>query len=276
MPNSKKRFFFFNMKRRYKILSFFALLLVVAYFCTPPTESVVKKFVNQYGSQFLGTDVSIEGFELSPFSGEATVKGLRIANPKGYQAPDLFYIREIGVKLDLKSLLSDTVIVRSINVDKPKFTYEMLSFSKNNVSDLLNNIQTNTAPSQVKPSKEAKQPAKSEKKDGKKVIIQNLVVEGGKVSVVAGFSSLKKEIELPLPTINMSNIGQEKQGVSIAEIVTIVLNKVLNTVSQTALTAVNGVKNLGKASLDQVKNAADNIKNQAESGLKGKLKGLFN
>lgn len=268
------------MKRRYKVLSFFALLFVVVYCVTPSPECVVKRLVHQYGSQFLGTDVSIQGFELSPFSGKASVKGLRIANPKGYQAPALFDLNEISVDLDVKSLFSDTIVVNSINISKPAFTYEMLSFTKNNVSDLMNNIQASTAPSANEPSKpkaEEKPAAKSE--GGKKVIIRSFIVDQGEVSVMAGLANVKKVITLPLPSIKLANIGEEKKGASIPETIKTVLNEVLNAVSQTAFTAVGNVKDLGKASLEEVKNSAEDIKNQAEEttkGLTGAIKGLFN
>ena len=276
----KKCFFFVDMKRRYKVLSFFALLFVVAYCVTPSPECVVKRLVHQYGSQFLGTDVSIQGFELSPFSGKASVKGLRIANPQGYQSADLFNLNEISVDLDVKSLFSDTIVVRSINISKPAFTYEMLSFTKNNVSDLMDNIQANTASSANEPTEqkaEEKSAAKSE--GGKKVIIRSLIVDQGEVSVMAGFANMKKALTLPLPSIKLANIGEDKKGASIPDTIKTVLNEVLNAVSQTAFQAVGNVQDLGKASLDQVKNSADEIKNQAEEttkGLTGAFKGLFN
>lgn len=262
------------MKRRYKILSFFAFLFVMVYFCVTSTESVVRKLVNQYGSKFLGTDVSLEGVELSPLSGKASFQGLRIANPKGYKAPDLFYLQKISLHLDLKSLLNHTVVVHSIEIDKPEFTYEMLSLNQNNISDLLNHLQSNNESSEIQPAQALKQNTPN-KKTAKKVIIQNFVVREGKVSAMAGLSSLKKEFELPLPTIQLRNIGQEKQGFSVAQAIKTVLQEVLRTVSNTALQGMSGLKDFGKASLDQVKDVAQGLQNQAKEDLKGKLKNLF-
>ena len=44
-------------------------------------ESIVKKVVNKYGSEVTGTEVRLEGFNLSPFNGTASISGLKVANP---------------------------------------------------------------------------------------------------------------------------------------------------------------------------------------------------
>ena len=277
-PKQKKSFFsIFKMKLRYKILSLIVILLAVAYYCTPSLECIVKNLVHQYGSQFLGTEVSLEGFEFSPFSGNAALKGLRIANPKGYKAPDLFYLGEIRVGVDVKSLLSDTIVIKSINISKPEFTYEMLSFTKNNVSDLLNHLQAQSGSSESTPA-QTKAPEKesAESSSGKKVIIKSLVIDDGSLSAMAGFANMKKALTLPLPSIQLSNIGEENNGASVMETISTVLHEVLNTVSQTALNALGGVKDFGKAALENVKGAADGLKDSAQESAKGFFKGLFN
>lgn len=273
----KKCMFFLDMKRRYKVLSFFALLFVVAYFCTPSLETVVKKLVHQYGSQVTGTDVSIDGFKLSLTDGQAAVRGIKIGNPKGYKAPNLFNLQEISVGVDLKSLTSDTIVIKSINIDSPAITYEMLSLTQNNVSDILNNIQANTASSE--PKAETKpEPKKEDNAQSKKVIIKKLTVSNGQVGIMAGMGDFKKELTVPLPTITMSNIGEEKQGASISEILSEVITKILNQAQQTAVSGLMSISDLGAASKEGVKNVTDNLKDgagKAADNIKGSLGGLF-
>ena len=68
-------------------------------------ESIVKASVAKYGSQLTGTEVALDGFRLSLRKGEAELKGLRIANPKGYQTPQILSLGSVYVRLDMRSLL---------------------------------------------------------------------------------------------------------------------------------------------------------------------------
>ena len=127
-----------DMKRRNKFITFFVLLFIAIYFCLPSVESIIKRVVHQYGSQIIGTDVSIGGIDLELSKGIGVVKDIKIANPKGYQAPNLFYLKELGVEIDISSLTSDTIIIDNITINNPEITYEMKTLTQSNISDILN------------------------------------------------------------------------------------------------------------------------------------------
>ena len=109
-------------------------------------ESIVKASVAKYGSQLTGTEVALDGFRLSLRKGEAELKGLRIANPEGYQTPQILSLGSVYVRLDMRSLLKPIIVVEEIRIANPEIAYELKSVAHNNVSDLPNPPLTKPMP----------------------------------------------------------------------------------------------------------------------------------
>ena len=127
------------MKKKYVILGVLAAAVAGAWYFTPSMESSVKKLVHKYGSQVTGTDVKLEGFDISIKNGEGKIKKITVANPDGYKKPYLLSLDGITVKVNIKSLTTDTIVIEQINIDKPVVTYEMLSLTQNNIKQVQNN-----------------------------------------------------------------------------------------------------------------------------------------
>ena len=265
-----------DMKRRNMFIVFFGLLFLALYLSFPSLENVVKQLVHEYGSKVTGTDVSISGLDFKPTSGYAAVKDIKIENPKGYKSENLFYLKELGVKIDISTITNDIIVVDSIKITEPKITYEMLSLTQNNISDLLNNIQTNTASPKDNTSKKETKKTKAQQTSSKKVIIKTLSVDDGIISVLAGICSLKEELSLPLPKIEMHNIGQEKQGSSIKDTVNLVIKKILNSATDTVVS--QNLENFKNTANNELKNLTSDLKDGADTAkdkIKDELKNLI-
>ena len=265
-----------DMKRRNMFIVFFGLLFLALYLSFPSLENVVKQLVHEYGSKVTGTDVSISGLDFKPTSGYAAVKDIKIENPKGYKSKNLFYLKELGVKIDISTITNDIIVVDSIKITEPKITYEMLSLTQNNISDLLNNIQTNTASPKDNTSKKETKKTKAQQTSSKKVIIKTLSVDDGIISVMAGIGSLKEELSLPLPKIEMHNIGQEKQGSSIKDTVNLVIKKILNSATDTVVS--QNLENFKNTANNELKNLTSDLKDGADTAkdkIKDELKNLI-
>ena len=178
------------MKKKY----IFLLVLVAAfagfYYLTPSFESIVKQVVHKYGSAVTGTDVNLEGFNLKLADGEGHIGKITVGNPKNYKLKNAMELGGISVKVNIKSLTQDTIVIESVEIDKPVINYEILSLTQNNLSQLLENIKKNTA--------SAEKAEQSAEKDsgGKKVIIKKLVVRGGEISVAASALLTVKSLTL--------------------------------------------------------------------------------
>ena len=129
------------MKKRYIVLGVFvAAIAGGVYYINQNLEPIVKKLVNQYGSQITGTNVSLDGFKLSLMQGSMSLQGLKVGNPQGYQEPNILSIGEASVKLNIGSLRTSIIEVESINIKAPEVSYEIKDITRNNVQDLLKNI----------------------------------------------------------------------------------------------------------------------------------------
>ena len=150
-----------------------AVIATLTYFFFP-LETIVKKVVNKYGSEVTGTDVSLKGFNLSPMNGTVEIKEITLANPNNYKTKYAVKLGNIRVKVNMDSILTDNIIVDEIMVDEPIISYEMMSLTQNNISDILNNINKFTASSATEPTT-AEVEKKAEETSSKKVIIKNIL-----------------------------------------------------------------------------------------------------
>ena len=245
-------------------------------------ESIVKASVAKYGSQLTGTEVALDGFRLSLRKGEAELKGLRIANPEGYQTPQILSLGSVYVRLDMRSLLKPVIVVEEIRIANPEIAYELKSVAHNNVSDLLAAVNKNAAAAAAKPAADqtdatragTAKPAVSSggsaksasSSGGKKVIINALNITGGKVSLGATFGGKG--------AVTLKDIGREKgsQGKGIIETASLILKKILDTAYDTAVRqGLNSLKDIAGESADTLKGTAENLKNSAKGLLGGLL-----
>ncbi len=262
------------MKKKYIVLGVLVAAIAGAWYFTPSLESIVKTLVHKYGSQVTGTDVNLEGFDLSLKNGEGKIKKITVANPEGYKKPYLLSLDGITVKVDLKSLTSDTIIIEKIQIDKPVVTYEMLSLTQNNIKQIQNNIKQFTdsgKSTSAEAAADQKQDKKSEtaKEGGKKVIIKSLTINNGELQAAANVAGQNPDISVALPTIQMNNIGAAKNGDSIAQTITKIFNQILNTASATAVSSnLSNLKDVAKENLD---NVVGGVKDRVKSiGIFGK------
>ena len=258
------------MKKKYIVLGVLVAAVAGAWYFTPSLESIVKTLVHKYGSQVTGTDVNLEGFDLSLKNGEGKIKKITVANPEGYKKPYILSLDGITVKVDLKSLTSDTIIIEKVQIDKPVVTYEMLSLTQNNIKQLQENIKhfTDSGKSASADAKEA-QPAEETKEGGKKVIIKSLTVNNGELQAAANIAGNSPDMSVKLPTIQMNNIGAAKNGDSITQTITKIFNQILSTASATVVSS--NLSNLKDVATENLNNVVGGVKDRVKNiGIFGK------
>lgn len=264
-----------KIKKRYIALAVvFGAIAGGIYYVSHNLESIVKTAVNKYGSQITGTDVKLGGFYLSPLNGEVKLSKLTVANPKGYAQPYILSLGEVYVKLNIKSLAKPLIVVEQVRVSEPEVTYELRNVTNNNVSDLLANINKNTASAEKEVQKATESSTEEKSSSGKKVAVDLVKVSGGQVNIAASIAGHGTSAGIPLPDIELKGIGREKadSGKGIVETVTLILKKILNTSYETVVNkGLGGLKDL---SLDGVK-AMEDTANSLKEEAKGLLKGIF-
>ena len=197
------------------------LIVVVVLFL----GQVVKTAVETVGPQVAGVEMSLEKARVYLLLGDIKLKGLVIGNPEGFKTPSLMELNELVIDIDMGSLFTDTIVIKEIHIDGPQITYERGLKTSN-----LSALQENLAPDEEKPKKE-KTDAPKEKSDkpAKKVVIDDFLLENGKVNISIAIAGGKK-LTVPMAPIHLKDIGKGSDGASITEIVNEVLGAVMKSV----------------------------------------------
>lgn len=217
-------------------------------------DSIVKDAVEKYGPQYTGVAVKLDKVELSPENGQGKLSGLLIGNPAGYKTDAAFRLGSIAMVIDIKSLTSNTIVIKSIAIDAPDVTYEF-GEGGSNIDVIGKNVET-AAGGPGGGSAPQQKPADSANKEAeKKMIVESLVISNGKVSISHPLLAGKK-IGSGLPTIRLKDIGKDKKdGASPAEVVATVMDALEKQIgSAVGASGVNNMlKDLGKGAEGAVK-----------------------
>jgi len=253
-----------------KILSIVGIvLLVLIVLVVLFLGQIIKAGIETAGPQIAGVPMSVEKVRVNPFAGNVHVKALVIGNPEGFKSPSLMELGEFKLDISIASLFTDTILIKQILICEPQITYEKTLRSSN-----LAELQKNLSPEEKKEVVAKEEAPKEKKAPTKKVVIEDFQFNGARVNMVV----LGKVIPIPLPPINMQDIGKESGGASPAEIINEVLSAVskgvINAVSSSGDIAGDTLKGAGGTAREAVKGiggAAGDAANSIKKGLGGLL-----
>ena len=246
----------------------FALLAViivaVIYFAgSSVLNKGIKSGVETYGPRVTQTPVTLEDVQLSILSGSGMLKGLHVGNPEGYKSENIFALGQIDLKVNTRSVFSNKIIIDHIIIKRPAMSYEK-KLTTSNLKKLLENIEQFTGPS----SEPEAETAEEEKAGTKKqVIIKKLLIEDGTIYVGA----LGIGQTVPLPRIEMENIGEDGNEMTMPEVIDLVLSKVLQSIGP----AIASAGELGGAAVDVLKTQGLDKVGQTTDLVGEGIKGLF-
>ena len=135
-----------------------------------------------------------------------------------------------------KSLLSDTILIKEIVIADPVVSYE-LSGLNHNIGAILKKLE-GAGDKADKPEEEA------DEDPGKKVVIERFVFKGAKIRIASTALGGKGAV-IPMPAIELHDIGKKSGGATSLE----VLAAVLGSVAQGVLGAVKTPHSLGGMAL---------------------------
>ena len=203
-------------------------------------DSAVKQGVETIGTKMAKVDVKLDGVHLSILSGSGKIKGLVIGNPEPYKSSNSISVGTASLELKPGSLLSDKLVIKSINVEAPEITFEG-GLSGNNLSKILANLNEST--SGPGGTNVANATPKEQKKANKKLEVDDFKITGAKLT--ASITDLGgKSVSLTLPPIELTGLGTGPDGITAAELT----KKVISAIEQASVKAVSSnVGNLGNA-----------------------------
>ena len=251
------------MKTLLKIIALLVLVVVILvgvgiYFL----DSGIKTAVETFGPQYTRTDVSLGSAKLSPWSGEGSLSNLVVANPDGFKTPNAFSLGEIAIALDTESLTADPIVVTSLRILAPEITYEQ-GKSSTNLEQLQKNVEQSVGATTA-----ASDTSTDDSGAGTKLIIKELLISGGKIHysnpLLGG-----KTVDVALPEIKLSGIGEKSNGATGAEVAEQIL-AVINKNAMSAVVDAGALKEVGQQVQQRLKDEKDKLE-ESLGGLKGLL-----
>ncbi|NPV04585.1 MAG: hypothetical protein HPY67_07625 [Syntrophaceae bacterium] len=136
----------------------------------------ITRAVNAYGPEITGTEVRADDVRVSFLSGRATITNFTLGNPKGFRSPRALTAASVSVSLELPSLISDTLVIRRLEIVGPDVTYE-----KRAGTDNFKTIARHAG----RKAKEAGLVSGETggKRPGRKLLIREFIVRGGRVTL---------------------------------------------------------------------------------------------
>ena len=242
-------------------------LVVVAGLFTGP---IIKAGVETLGPKIMRVPVTLGSVAVSFSGGSASINGLNVGNPEGYTSPGALRLGNAAVSLDLMSVFSEKIHVRSVLVDSLEVTYDGGLGGESNLGTIMNNVNAAAGKTGKASGVSGQGKEESSGKPAPKIQLDDLLIKGVKVHVnLRGITS--KTMTMSLPDIHLTGLGKDTGGMTPEDLVQTVLGQVtgstLEAVKGTLLDTGKALKGLGK---ELEKEAGGSLK-----ALKEGLGGLF-
>ena len=204
------------MKKAFKIPLIILFVILILVFAAVTAidifaDSALKIGIETAATRTLNVGVSIEDVELSILGGKIRIDNLSINNPPGYQYEKLLELEKAKIEVEIKSLLSDVVNIKDINIDGVNVVLEQRGIHSNNLQDIISSIgaKKKQAPKAAGEKPHSEKPHKEEaKRAGKKLHIDNLEISNITVKVkLLPIPGKADTITLKLSPIKMTDLG---------------------------------------------------------------------
>jgi hypothetical protein len=200
------------------------LLALLLWFVHASLDSLVQTALETHGARLTGTRVVVEDVDISPQSGEGTLRGVRIENPAGFSRADAIRFDEVTLRIDVSTLVQDPLVIDEVRIDAPHANYEVKPPGKANIDVIRENLER-ALPKGAKalPAGETAPPPEA---PVRRLVIRKFSFENG--SVAADARALGgKQFDATLPPVRLSNVGGEqgKPGDEVAQTVLVAFTR---------------------------------------------------
>jgi hypothetical protein len=192
-------------------------------------DNAAKMAVQAAGRKALDVPVTVEKADISILSGTMSLQNLTVANPPGYQRETLLDLDRGDIRMNTRSLLSDTVVIEEIELDGMDVHIEQKGL-ENNLREVLRTLEQQDL-------------------TGKKLQIDSLEITGISVTVqLLPILGQTDTLSFTLTPIRLTNLGHDRPLDMASLVMTILLavsEKIAEqgggTLPQDMLTGLEGV-----------------------------------
>lgn len=221
-------------------------------------NQIVKDVVEEQGTKVAGVPVSLVEADITIQNGRGQLRGLQVANPKGYDTPYAFNMGSIVLELDTSSVIknSKVKVIKNVSIDSAKLIAEQSksSFTMTNLQQLADNL------AKASPAKPDATPSTSSGPDVRLMVEKFSFTNGNVRLVTQDFG----ERTIKLPEITLKNIGDKKTGLTPEQLTQAMIKPIL---AQVTKHVQKELKEIAKDKLE------DKLKEKLEKSLLKKLGG---
>lgn len=235
-----------------KVVLIVGVVLVVAvaagvYYLFSNLNSLVAQAIETHGSEATETSVNVSGVDIALREGRASISGLQIGSPEGFDVTHVFVLGDITVDLDVESVRDDPIVIDEVTIRAPVVNVEVLKDGSSNVDELRKRLQSGGS-------------AKGDAGSQKNIRIKRFVFEQGRIEVDASALGVEKRT-ITLPAIRINDVGGSN-GAPPDQIARLILNTAAkNTASEIAKSEVNRLikEQLGESLSDKAKGLLEKL-----------------
>lgn len=258
-----------------KGLTIFVLLIALAagaawYFLSGAGE-FIRAQIEQQGSKFLSTSVSVSAVDLALADGRLTISGLAVKNPSGFSDNNAFSLNDIT--FDIGDVMSEPYVIQEVSINAPQVLYEVDENGKGNLLVLKDNL-TKQLPQSTEPPADTKSDAANPLLMIENVTVSNVQLRINFEKLSTGDIQLEqKAYDVTLPTFKAGPIGKPN-GIPADQAGAAIANEMLSNIIKQAKSEAK--KRLEEAAKAKAKEKLDEKKDELLDKAKDKLKGIFN
>ncbi len=251
------------------LLVIIAIVVGLALYFLGGAGDFIKQQIEQQGSKFLGTSVTVSAVDLALTEGRLTISNVDVQNPTGFSKTKALGLG--GITLDLQGSTSEPYVIQEVTISSPEILYELDASGNGNLLALKDNLQKMLPTSSEPPPPTSSEPLPL-------VIVENVTVENTVLKLdfenlpTGGIELSNKQYDITLPTFNAGSVGAPN-GIPADQVGAAIANTMLdNIIAQAKEEAKNRLKEEAKEKLqEEVDAKKDELKEKAKEKLKGLL-----
>lgn len=222
---------------KYTVIGLMLLLGAGFLVITFTMDSIVRSNIEKIGSEMTGTRVTVDGASISLFSGEGAITGFRVGNPEGYSTEHAMIMNDFFIRLDVKSLLSDEIIIEEIIITGPSVYVEQ-KLTGNNLRTILNSINK-AAPKKASPD---------EKTSDTELLIRHFLLQDGTVNLHTSIGG-ERSAWVKMSTIELHDLGRGRERQAVEQIVAQIADRIIT----------EALKSGAKSGTEQIKDLIEGV-----------------
>ena len=236
---------------------------------------LLERTVETQATDSLSLQTELGSASLAIFGGRVSLDDLTIANPQGFSQPHMLSLNQGAVEVKYGQLGRDPVRISSITLRDPVIVVEQANgkFNFQTLMDLVPKKNPNDG-----------SPKDGDRQDGEpiRMIIDRLTVQNAKVLIkpgtIPGLSTQLQDITVPIPSVELHNIGNAdgaQNGAAIKDVAAAVINELVakakdsgNLEGQLKNALEGGLKDMQAKLRNEVNQRVQDVQAQIQDKLK--------